>query len=314
MKIANDVSELVGKTPLVYLNKVTQGFTTKVAAKLEFFNPGKSIKDRISLNMIEMAEKKGLIKESTIILEPTSGNTGIGLALICAAKGYKCTLIMPDTMSLERRKLLKALGAELYLTPGKEGMTGAIKKAEELAKGDSHYFIPRQFSNPANPEAHYKTTAREIWEDTDGCVDILVAGVGTGGTLTGIARYIKEMKPEFQVAAVEPESSSVLSGGAPGPHRIQGIGAGFVPEILDISLIDMVVKVTDKDSITTSRRLIKEEGLLVGISSGAACWAALQLAQLPQNAGKLILVIFPDLAERYISTELFDAELFHTGG
>lgn len=305
MRIARDVTELIGGTPLVYLNRVAAGCRAAVAAKLEYFNPGKSAKDRIGLHMIIAAEKAGLINRDTIILEPTSGNTGIALAMISAARGYRCLLIMPETMSLERRKLLKALGAELLLTPGAEGMEGAVRKAWELAENDQRCFIPQQFSNPANPEMHYKTTAREIWEDTSGDADILVAGVGTGGTLTGIARFIKEKKPGFQAIAVEPENSPVLSGGPPGPHHIQGIGAGFKPAALDLDLLDAIIKVSDRDALETSRRLIREEGLLAGISSGAACWAALQVARLPQNAGKLILVIFPDLAERYISTALF---------
>ncbi|RJX25770.1 MAG: cysteine synthase A [Dethiobacter sp.] len=308
MKIARNVAELIGKTPLVYLNRVAEGSKAAVAAKLEFFNPGGSVKDRIGLSMIEAAEREGLINEKTIILEPTSGNTGIALAMVSAAKGYPCVLTMPETMSLERRSLLKALGAELILTPGGEGMKGAVRRAEELARSDRRYFIPQQFSNPANPAIHRQTTAEEIWEDTDGKADILVAGVGTGGTITGIAQVIKERKPEFKAVAVEPAESPVLSGGIPGPHRIQGIGAGFVPEVLEVPLVDEIIQVSDGVALEMSRRLIKEEGLMAGISSGAACWAALQVARRPENAGKLIIVIFPDPAERYISTALFAAE------
>ncbi|MEW5919580.1 MAG: cysteine synthase A [Bacillota bacterium] len=305
MKIAENVTALIGKTPLVYLNQITGDTKARIAAKLEFFNPGGSVKDRIGLSMIEAAEQEGLINKDTIILEPTSGNTGIALAMVSAAKGYRCVLTMPETMSLERRTLLKALGAELVLTPGKEGMKGAVNKAEELAQSDSRYFIPQQFMNPANPAIHRRTTAEEIWQDTEGKVDILVAGVGTGGTITGVAAVIKERKPELKAIAVEPAESPVLSGGNPGPHRIQGIGAGFVPDVLDLSLVDEVIRVPDGEALETSRRLIREEGLLVGISAGAACRAALQVASRPENAGKLIVVIFPDLAERYMSTALF---------
>ncbi len=305
MKIAANVTELIGKTPLVYLNRIAAGAEAKIAAKLEFYNPGGSVKDRIGLSMIEAAERQGLINKDTIILEPTSGNTGIALAMVSTAKGYRCVLTMPETMSLERRALLKALGAELVLTPGKEGMRGAVKKAEELAQEDSRYFIPQQFMNPANPEVHRHTTAEEIWEDTEGKADILVAGVGTGGTITGVASVIKKRKPEFKAIAVEPAESPVLSGGSPAPHRIQGIGAGFIPAILDLSLVDEIIKVPDAEALETSRRLIREEGLMVGISAGAACRAALQVATRPENAGKLIVVVFPDLAERYLSTALF---------
>ena len=305
MKIAANVVELIGKTPLVYLNRIAEDSKARIAAKLEFFNPGGSVKDRIGVSMIETAEREGLINSDSIILEPTSGNTGIALAMVTAAKGYRCVLTMPDTMSKERRTLLKAMGAELLLTPGKEGMKGAINKARELAEGDSRYFIPQQFMNKANPEIHRCTTAEEIWEDTDGKVDILVAGVGTGGTITGVAGGIKERKPEFKAIAVEPAESPVLSGGNPGPHRIQGIGAGFVPDVLDQSLVDEVIKVPDTIALETARRLIKEEGLLVGISSGAACHAALQVASRPENEGKLIVVVFPSPSERYLSTALF---------
>ncbi len=308
MNIARNVSQLVGGTPLVYLNRVTEEGAAAVAAKLESFNPGGSVKDRIGLSMIEAAERDGLIKKDTIILEPTSGNTGIALAMLAAAKGYHCVLVMPDTMSQERRSLLKALGAELVLTPGAEGMKGAIKKTEEMAAADDRYFIPQQFSNPANPEVHRQTTAEEIWKDTDGTVDIFVAGVGTGGTVTGVGEVLKKRKPDLKVVAVEPAESPVLGGGKPGPHRIQGIGAGFIPEVLDISVIDEVIQVPDKLALETSRRLHGEEGLLVGISSGAACQAALQVAARPENKGKLVVVVFPDLAERYISTALFSVD------
>jgi len=306
LKIAGDITALIGRTPLVYLNRVSEGCRARVAAKLEFFNPGGSIKDRIGLKMIEAAEKAGLLNKETIILEPTSGNTGIALAMVSAARGYRCTLVMPDTMSRERRSLLKALGAELVLTPGSQGMRGAVEKAKAMAAADSRYFIPQQFENPANPAAHREATAQELWEDTAGQIDMLISGVGTGGTLTGVAQVIKKLKPEFKAIAVEPRESPVLSGGSPGPHRIQGIGAGFVPAVLETDLIDEVIAVPDAQALEMSRRLIKEEGLLVGISAGAACQAALQVARRPENEGKLIAAIFPDLAERYLSTALFE--------
>lgn len=306
MKIANDITELIGNTPLVRLNKVTQGCHAQIVAKLEFFNPLSSVKDRIGLAMINAAEKAGKInKDKTIILEPTSGNTGIALAFVAAVKGYKVTLTMPETMSLERRALLRALGANLVLTPGTEGMKGAIKKANELAQSDSNYFIPQQFDNPANPEIHRKTTAEEIWNDTDGKVDILVAGVGTGGTITGVAQVIKPRKPSFKAIAVEPATSPVLSGGQPGPHKIQGIGAGFIPSIVDMKLVDEVVQVTNDEAFAMAKRLIREEGILCGISSGANVTAALKVAQRPENKGKLIVTIIPSTGERYLSTDLF---------
>ncbi|GIK36720.1 MAG: O-acetylserine sulfhydrylase [Chloroflexota bacterium] len=305
MKIANDVTELVGNTPLVRIRKLTAGAGADVVAKLEFYNPAHSVKDRIGLSMIEAAEKAGLIKPDTIILEPTSGNTGIGLAFVCAARGYKCTLVMPETMSKERRALLRAYGAELVLTPGSEGMGGAIRTAEEMAAADSRYFIPQQFKNPANPEIHRKTTAEEIWRDTDGKVDILVSGIGTGGTITGVGEVIKARKPSFQAIAVEPEASPVLSGGQKGPHPIQGIGAGFVPDVLNTEIYDEVIRVKNEDAFDIARRMAREEGLLVGISSGAATWAAIQVARRPENEGKLIVVIIPSFGERYLSTALF---------
>lgn len=305
MKIAENVTELIGNTPLVRLNRINQDGIAEIAAKLEFFNPAHSVKDRIGLSMIETAEREGKIKPDTIILEPTSGNTGIALAMVCAARGYRCTLTMPETMSKERRILLRAYGAELILTPGSEGMPGAISKAEQLAAEDSRYFIPQQFTNPANPEIHRKTTAEEIWRDTDGKVDFLVSGVGTGGTITGVAEVIKERKPEFKAIAVEPEASPVLSGGKKGPHPIQGIGAGFIPEVLNTQIYDEIIQVKNEDAFDTARRMACEEGLLVGISSGAATWAALQVAQRPENKGKLIVVIIPSFGERYLSTALF---------
>ncbi|MEE8413697.1 MAG: cysteine synthase A [Dehalococcoidales bacterium] len=304
--IAGDSSELIGNTPLVRLNRVTEGLKAEVVAKLESFNPISSVKDRIGVAMIVDAEEKGLIKKDTVIVEPTSGNTGIALAFVCAARGYRLILTMPDTMSVERRQLLSIFGSELVLTPGAEGMPGAIKKAEQMIEENSNYFMPQQFKNPANPEIHRLTTAEEIWRDTDGKVDILISGVGTGGTITGVAGVLKPRKPEFKAIAVEPIDSQVLSGGKPGPHKIQGIGAGFVPDILRTDLIDEIVKVTNEDSGIMARRLAKEEGILAGISSGAATWAALEVAKRPENNGKLIVVILPDTGERYLSTWLFD--------
>jgi cysteine synthase A len=305
MKIASDVTELIGNTPLVQINRLAAGTGATIVAKLEFYNPAHSVKDRIGYSMIDAAEKSGQLTKDSIIVEPTSGNTGIALAMVAAARGYKITLIMPETMSKERRILLKAYGAELILTPGPEGMGGAIKKAEELAASDSRYFLPQQFNNPANPEIHRKTTAEEIWRDTDGKVDILVSGVGTGGTITGIGEVIKSRKPSFKAIAVEPDASPVLSGGDKGPHHIQGIGAGFVPAVLNTKIYDEIIRVKSEDAFTTARAAARQEGLLVGISSGAALWAGIQVAKREENSGKLIVVIIPSFGERYLSTPLF---------
>jgi cysteine synthase A len=307
-RIYGDVTETIGNTPLVRLNRLAKGLPATVVVKLESFNPLGSIKDRIGVHMIETAERDGLIGEGTVIIEPTSGNTGIGLAFVCAARGYRLVLTMPDTMSVERRRLLQALGAELVLTPGAEGMKGAVSRAEELAAQEPRAFIPQQFKNPANPDIHRRTTAEEIWRDTGGEVDVVVAGVGTGGTITGIAEVLKERKAEMEAIAVEPEGSPVLSGGRPGPHKIQGIGAGFVPDVLRVDLLDEVVRVTNEDAAATARRLAKEEGILAGISSGAIAFAALQVAARAENTGKLIVAILPDTGERYLSTGLFNGE------
>jgi cysteine synthase len=302
MKIYDDITRTIGNTPLVRLNRLTKGLQATVIVKVESFNPMSSVKDRIAVAMIDDAEKRGLIKKDTIILEPTSGNTGVALAFVSAARGYKFTLVMPETMSIERRKLAKAFGAELVLTPGAEGMKGAIAKAEKMAAENPKYFyIPQQFNNLANPEIHRKTTAEEIWRDTDGKVDILVAGVGTGGTITGISDVIKKKKPSFRAIAVEPDASPVLSGGSPGPHRIQGIGAGFVPDVFQRGLVDEIVRVKNEDAFETARKLAREEGILAGISSGAALYAALEVAKRPENKGKTIVVILPDTGERYLS-------------
>lgn len=305
MKIAKNVTEVIGNTPLVRLNRMAQGITADVVLKLEFMNPAHSVKDRIGLAMIEAAEREGKIKPDTIIVEPTSGNTGIALAMVCASRGYKLVLTMPETMSKERRVLLRAFGAELILTPGSEGMTGAIKRAEMLAQSDPKYVMPQQFKNLANPEVHRRTTAPEIWRDTDGKVDVVISGVGTGGTITGVGEVLKKNKPSVRMIAVEPDASAVLSGGPKGPHPIQGIGAGFIPEILNTKIYDEVIRVKNDDAMATARRLAKEEGVLGGISSGAAVWAALEVAKRPEMKGKMIVVIIPSFGERYLSTALF---------
>ena len=309
--IAKDSTELIGNTPLVRLNRITEGLKAEVVAKLESFNPIGNVKDRIGVSMIVDAEEKGLINKDTIIVEPTSGNTGIAFAFVCAARGYKLILTMPDTMSLERRQLLSIFGAEMVLTPGTEGMPGAVRKAEQLVAENPSYFMPQQFKNPANPEIHRLTTAEEIWRDTDGKVDILISGIGTGGTITGVAEVIKKRKPEFKAIAVEPADSPVLSGGKPGAHKIQGIGAGFIPDVLRMELVDEIIKVTNEDAGVMARRLAKEEGILAGISSGAATWAALEVAKRQENESKLIVVVLPDTGERYLSTWLFQ-ELYQT--
>jgi len=309
--IAKDSTELIGNTPLVRLNRITEGVKAEVVAKLESFNPVGNVKDRIGASMILDAEEKGLINKETVIVEPTSGNTGIALAFVCAARGYRLILTMPDTMSLERRQLLVVFGAELVLTPGSEGMSGAVRKAEQLVSENPNYFMPQQFKNPSNPEVHRLTTAEEIWRDTNGKIDILVSGVGTGGTITGVAEVIKPRRPQFKAIAVEPVDSPVLSGGKPGAHKIQGIGAGFVPDVLRMDLVDEIIKVTNEDAAIITRRLAKEEGILAGISSGAATWAALEVGKRPENGGKLIVVVLPDTGERYLSTWLFQ-ELYRT--
>ena len=304
-RIAGDITELVGNTPLVRLNRITEGIGAEVVAKLESFNPCGSLKDRIGLSMIKAAEEAGLVTGDSVIIEPTSGNTGIALAFVCASRGYRLILTMPETMSVERRQLLSAFGAELVLTPGEEGMSGAIRRAEELSLSTPNSFMPQQFNNPANPLVHRKTTAEEIWQDTDGRVDIVVCGVGTGGTITGVSEAMKQRKPRFRAIAVEPADSPVLSGGMPGPHKIQGIGAGFVPEVLRIDLVDEVIQVSSENAGTMARRLAREEGILAGISSGAATWAALEVARRPENSDRLIVVVLPDTGERYLTTWLF---------
>ena len=305
MRIAKDTAELIGNTPLVRLNRVAAGIDATIACKLEYFNPAHSVKDRIAVSMIDALQAQGRIKPDSIVLEPTSGNTGIGLAMVCAARGIKCAFITPDTMSRERKLLLKAYGAELILSPGPEGMPGSIKRAEEMAKADARYVIPQQFENPANPEIHRVTTAEEIWRDTDGRIDIFVSGVGTGGTITGVGEVLKARKPGIEVIAVEPDASPVLSGGQRGPHPIQGIGAGFVPAILNTKIYDEIVRVKNDDAMTIARRMAVEDGLLVGISSGAATWAAMQVAGRSENKGKLAVVIIPSFGERYLSTPLY---------
>ncbi len=305
MRIANNTAELIGNTPLVRLNRLAAGIDATIACKLEYFNPAHSVKDRIAVSMIDALEAQGRIKPDTVILEPTSGNTGIGLAMVCAARGIKCAFVMPETMSRERKLLLKAYGADLVLTPGPEGMPGAIRKAEEMAAADPRYVIAQQFENPANPEIHRKTTAEEIWRDTDGQVDIFISGIGTGGTITGVGEVLKARKPGIQIIGVEPDASAVLSGGQRGPHPIQGIGAGFVPAILNTQVYDEIVRVKNDDALDTARRMATEEGLLVGISSGAATWAALQVAARPENKGRLVVVIIPSFGERYLSTVLY---------
>ena len=305
-RIAADITQLIGRTPLIRLNRIASGCAADVVAKVESFNPGSSVKDRIALSMVEEAERAGRITPQTVLIEPTSGNTGVGLAFVAAVKGYRLVITMPETMSVERRKLLHAFGAELILTPGPEGMPGAIRRAQELCASDPNYLMLQQFKNPANPEVHRRTTAIEIWDDTDGKVDILVSGVGTGGTITGVSQILKERKPSFKAVAVEPADSPVLSGGSPKPHRIRGIGAGFVPDVLDMTLVDEVITVTHDAAGMVARRLAREEGLLVGISSGAALWAALEVARRDENRGKLVVVVLPDSGERYLSTWLFE--------
>ncbi|WP_419759171.1 cysteine synthase A [Acidisoma sp.] len=305
MRIAPDITTLVGNTPLVSIRTLAPDAPGRIVAKLEYFNPGHSVKDRIGVAMIDAAEKAGLVGPESIIVEPTSGNTGIALAMVCAARGYRCILTMPETMSRERRILLRAYGAELVLTPGPEGMGGAIARAEQIASTGPHYFMPQQFKNPANPEIHRTTTAEEIWRDTDGAVDYLVAGIGTGGTITGVSEVLRDRKPSFRAIAVEPDASPILSGGKKGPHPLQGIGAGFVPDVLDTGVYDEVVRVTNQDAFDIARRVARQEGLLVGISSGAALWAAVQIANRPESAGKLIVTIIPSYGERYLSTPLY---------